>query len=76
MSHMESQFWVPGQTPLGVRELQTKTSLQYLLLSPEGCQRKPLFPPGLPSVEGWALQPGEAPALFGDRYQGSCLCCS
>ena len=62
--------------PLGVREVQPKASLQNLLVSREGCQRNALFPPGLPSVEGWALQPGEAPSLFGDSYQGSCLCCS
>ena len=62
--------------PLDVRELQPKATLQNLLLSHKGCQRNALFPPGLPSVEGWALQPGEAPSLFGDSYQGSCLCCS
>ncbi|XP_074781909.1 uncharacterized protein LOC141969731 [Athene noctua] len=27
--------------------------------------------PGLPSVEGWALEPGEAQPFFGDGYQGS-----
>ena len=41
--------------PLGCQVVQPKASLQTLLLSHEGCQRNPLFPPGLPSVEGWAL---------------------
>lgn len=80
-SHMESLFWVPRQSPLGWL-VQPKASLQMLLLSHEGCQRNPLFPPGLPSVEGWALQPGEAQPFLETVTRGAAsaaldaACCS
>ena len=47
-SHMESQFWVPRQCPLGVREVQPKPTLQNPLLPHEGCQKCPLSPQGCP----------------------------
>lgn len=69
-------IWVPSQTPQMSGSSRPKPPFENLLLPHKECWRNPLFPPGLPTVEGWALQLGEAPSLFGGSYQGSCLCCS
>ena len=76
MSHTESQSGCPAR-PLGCQGAPAQSHSPKPASVSQGVSEKcPLSPPGLSSVEGWALQPRETLSLFGDSYQGSCLCCS
>ena len=72
-SHIESLFWVPRQSPLGWSSPKPASRPCCCLM--RGVRESPLSPRA-PLSGGMGLAARGSTALFGDSYQGSCLCCS